>query len=111
MKQEPKLEGKKVVLLVNNNTASSAEIFTAALKQHIEVTIVGENTRGKGVYQIVNLLDNGDQFKYTAGTYTVGDWECYQGVGIAPDVEVPMDRELIGTDDDIQLKKALELLD
>ncbi|MBR4362072.1 MAG: PDZ domain-containing protein [Ruminococcus sp.] len=111
MKQEPKLEGKKVVLLVNNNTASSAEIFTAALKQHIEVTIVGENTRGKGVYQIVNLLDNGDQFKYTAGTYTVGDWECYQGVGIAPDVEVHMDRELIGTDDDIQLKKALELLD
>ena len=37
--------------------------------------------------------------------------ECYQGIGIEPDVEVKMDSTLIGTDDDIQLKKAIEILE
>ena len=55
-------------------------------------------------------VSNGGVLHYTAGYYTVGDWECYQGTGIAPDVEVPMDSSLIGTDDDVQLKKCLELL-
>lgn len=99
------------VLLVNNNTASAAEIFTALLKQYgKDVTIVGENTFGKGIFQREEELSNGGVLRYTAGYFTVGDWECFQGKGIAPDVEVKMDRELIGTDDDIQLKKALELL-
>ena len=105
------MTGKKIVLLTNEKTASTAEIFVATLKQELDATIVGTTTLGKGVYQMANLLENGDVFKFTAGTYTVGDWECYQDVGIAPDVEVPMDSELIGTDEDIQLKKALELLD
>lgn len=102
---------KEIVLLVNEKTASAAEILTASLKQSLNVTIVGTNTLGKGIFQEDVDIGNGGHLHYTAGTYTVGDWECYQGVGIAPDVEVPMDRELIGTDDDIQLKKALELLD
>ena len=108
---EPKCKGKKIIVLVNEKTASAAEIMTAALMQSGMVKTVGTNTFGKGIFQETVDLSNGAKLRYTLGTYTVGDWECYQGVGIAPDVEVPMDRELIGTDDDIQLKKALELLD
>lgn len=102
----------KVVLLCNEETASAAEIFTALLKQYGEdVTIVGTNTFGKGVFQKEEKLSNGGILRYTAGYYTVGDWECYQGVGIAPDVRVDMDRAYIGTDMDIQLEKAVELFD
>ena len=108
---EPRCKDKKIVVLVNEKTASGAEIMTAALMQSGMVKTVGTNTFGKGIFQETVDLSNGAKLRYTLGTYTVGDWECYQGVGIAPDVEVPMDRELIGTDDDIQLKKALELLD
>ena len=68
------------------------------------------NTFGKGIYQYDETLSNGGVLHYTAGYYTVGDWECYQGTGIAPDIEVPMDSSLIGTDDDVQLKKCLDLL-
>lgn len=107
---DSKFRDKEIVFLINEKTASSAEIFAATAKQELGVTLVGANTHGKGIYQMVHELGNGDQFQYTAGTYTVGDWECYQGVGIAPDVEVPMDNSLIGTDDDVQLQKALELL-
>ncbi len=105
-----KLIGKFVVL-TDEDTASSAEILTAAIKQYCDdVTIVGENTFGKGIFQLEHELSNGGILHYTAGYYTVGDWECYDGKGIAPDVEVQMDKELIGTDEDIQLQKALEIL-
>lgn len=99
------------VVLVNEKTASSGEIFTGLMKQFgSDVTVVGENTFGKGIFQRNIELSNGGTLHYTAGYYTVGSWDCYQGKGIAPDVTVEMDRSLIGTNDDVQLKKALELL-
>lgn len=102
---------KPVVVLVNEKTASAAEVLTAFLKQYGKnVTVVGVKTFGKGIFQEEADLSNGGKLHYTAGTYTVGDWECYQGKGIEPDVTVEMDRSLIGTDKDVQLKKALELL-
>ena len=101
-----------IVILVDSETGSSSEIMTSAIKQYnSNATIVGTRTYGKGIYQNYEKLESGDYLSYTAGYFTVGDWECWQGVGIAPDVEVEMDPALIGTDKDIQLKKALELLD
>lgn len=67
------------------------------------------NTFGKGVFQNRGLF-YGESIRYTAGYYTVGDWECYNGKGIKPDVEIDMDSDYIGTDKDVQLEKALELL-
>lgn len=98
-----------IVVLVDENTASAAEIITAFLKQYANAQIVGENTFGKGLIQNFATID-GYSIKYTTGTFTVGDWPCWQGVGIAPDIEVKMDPDLIGTDEDIQLQKALEIL-
>ena len=104
-------EGKRIVVLVNENTASAAEIMAANLAQNLDAKTVGTKTFGKGVFQNYADLSNGGQLCYVAGSFTVGDWECWQGVGISPNVEVQMDPALIGTDDDIQLKKAMELLD
>ena len=98
-----------MVVLIDAKTASSAEILTSLLKQYADATLVGKNTFGKGIYQN-NGMVNGATLRYTAGTFTVGDWPCWQGVGIAPDIEVKMDPDLIGTDEDIQLQKALEIL-
>lgn len=99
------------VVLINERTASCGETFAALMKQYgDDVTLVGKNTFGKGIFQREAELSNGGTLHYTAGYYTVGDWECYQGKGIAPDTEVEMDRSLIGTDDDVQLSKALKLL-
>lgn len=100
--------GVPVIVLVNEKTASAAEILTALLKQYGDVTIVGTNTFGKGIFQKNESLGDG-VLCYTHGYITVGRWDCWNGVGIAPDVEVQMDRALIGTPEDIQLKKALEI--
>lgn len=104
--------GEKVVILVNENTMSAAEIFTASMKQfYNDITVVGTKTYGKGTFQEYEYLPDDEQFKYTAGYYTIGDWQCYDGVGIAPDIEVAMDYnpDIICTDDDIQLQTAFDL--
>jgi carboxyl-terminal processing protease len=100
-----------IVLLVNENTASSAEIFTALLKQYADTTIIGTNTFGKGIYQNYAVF-KGNYLQYTAGYTEVGDWETYNEKGIAPDIEIAMDYDenIIGTDEDIQLQKAIEIL-
>ena len=101
-----------IAVLVNGNTASAAEIFTALIKDNAEGCIlVGETTFGKGIFQQEEKLKSGGKLHYTAGEFYVDNRENWQGVGISPDVEVQMDPALIGTDDDIQLKKAMELLD
>ncbi len=97
-----------ITVLINENTASAAEILTALLKQYGDATLVGMNTFGKGVYQNKGIF-YGNSVRYTEGYYTVGDWENYHGKGIKPDVEIDMDSDYIGTDKDIQLEKALEL--
>jgi len=100
-----------MVVITNEKTMSAAEILTALLKQYGEdVKLVGTKTYGKGIFQKEKELSNGGILRYTAGYITVGDWECYQGKGIEPDYEVEMDSSSIGSDDDIQLKKALKLL-
>jgi len=99
------------VILVNGNTASSSEIMTALFMQnHGDTTVVGTQTFGKGVFQDIRKLSNGDEIMIANGYYTVGDWECYNEVGITPDIVLEMDESLIGTFSDTQLKKALEIL-
>lgn len=116
-KEELSLDGngdlceKKVVILTNEYTASAAEILCANLSQNLDATIVGTKTYGKGVFQLYSDLSDGGQLCYVAGYFTVGDLECWNGKGIEPDVEVPMDYSLVRTDGDIQFQKALELLD
>ena len=109
-----KANGEKIIILVNEKTASSAEIFTSAMKQFYngEVTTIGTTTKGKGTFQKIQYLSDNELVKYTAGYYTIGNWDCYDGIGITPDIEVSMDYlpDIICTDNDIQLQKALELL-
>ena len=107
--EDGKLTDAPVVLLTNEKTASAAEIFTALLKQYDDATIVGTNTFGKGIFQNVATFHR-NVIHYTDGYFKVGDWDCWQGVGIAPDIDVEMDSALIGTSEDVQLQKALELL-
>ncbi|MBE6857195.1 MAG: PDZ domain-containing protein [Ruminococcus sp.] len=101
----------EIVILINEKTASASEVFTALMMQyHDKVTVVGTTSFGKGIYQQSEELSDGGILNYTAGYYYVGEWDNFHGKGINPDIEVKMERELIGTEDDIQLKKALELL-
>ena len=81
-----------VVVLVDHDTASSAEIVTAALQDHHRARIVGTHTFGKGVFQEEEPLSNGGALDITVGEYftpngrNLGGGGVKQGAGITPEV-------------------------
>ena len=83
-----------MVVLVDSNTASSAEIVTAALQDHRRATIVGTHTFGKGVFQEEQPLSNGGALDITVGEYftpngrNLGGGGIKQGAGVTPEVLV-----------------------
>ena len=103
------------VVLVNGNTASSAEIFTGAIRDFDYGTILGTQTYGKGIVQTSLVLQDGSAIKLTTHKYYTPSGECIHGEGISPDVE--LEYEFLGGEDDVysvefdnQLQKALEIL-
>jgi carboxyl-terminal processing protease len=86
-----------VVVLVDANTASAAEIVTAALQDHHRAVVVGTHTFGKGVFQQEEPLSNGGALDITVGEYftpngrNLGGGGVKQGAGITPEVTVRRD--------------------
>ncbi|MBX9691819.1 MAG: S41 family peptidase, partial [Cyanobacteria bacterium] len=74
-----------IAVLTSGETASAAELFTAAMKRFREVHIVGNRTFGKGVYQSIFELDDDRALAYTGGEFRIDDIHRIHGVGIAPD--------------------------
>lgn len=100
-----------IVLLVNENSASAAEVLTGALKDHGKATVVGVTTYGKGIVQTVRTLSDGSSVKLTTSAYYTPNGTNIHGVGITPDVEVELDTEAYLEDgSDNQLETAVETM-
>ena len=95
-----------MAVIVNENTASAAELFAAALKDSGKAVIVGSQTYGKGVMQVTNEMDDGGAVVLTVAEYKTTKSECYNGIGITPDIQVENEVEGI----DSQYSKAIEVL-
>jgi carboxyl-terminal processing protease len=81
-----------LVVLIDRNTASAAEILTAALADDGGATVVGTRSYGKGVFQETKDLANGGALKLTVGEYFTPDGVNLARVhGIHPDVRVSDD--------------------
>jgi carboxyl-terminal processing protease len=84
-----------MVVLVDRDTASAAEILTGALQDHHRATVVGTHTFGKGVFQEEQSLANGGALDITVGEYftpnghNLGGGGVHEGAGITPEVKVP----------------------
>lgn len=103
-----------IILLTNENTASSSEILAGALKDHKKAKIVGTKTYGKGVIQQLLTLPDGSGLKITAEEYLTPNREKINKIGIEPDekVELPdtvKNKLSIEEKDDTQLQKAIEM--
>lgn len=77
-----------LVVLVNENSASAAEIFSGAVKDHGVGTLVGTTTFGKGIVQQTFSLGDGSAVKLTTSRYYTPNGVNIQGTGITPDVEI-----------------------
>ena len=80
------LDGAPMVVLVDNGTASAAEIVTGALKDHHRGLVMGRRTFGKGSVQTVLPVGSGDAVKLTTARYYTPDGTSIQVAGITPDI-------------------------
>ena len=77
-----------IVILVNEGTASAAEIVAGALQDHKRAVILGVKTFGKGSVQTVMPLRNGAALRLTTALYYTPNGRSIQAKGIEPDIVV-----------------------
>ncbi len=83
-----KVPFSKVVILVDNQTASASELFASAMQDSKAATIVGSTTFGKGVVQALITLHTGDGLKYTNMEYFRRSGGKINKIGVKPDIAV-----------------------
>lgn len=100
-------------VLVNKSSASASEILAGIFKDVVDnATIIGETTYGKGVIQALYQLTDGSGLKLTIEEYLTPNNNQINKVGIEPDIKVEgyTFTQTIDTENDTQLKKAIEVL-
>lgn len=106
----------ELVLLLNENSASSSEILSGALKDRADATLVGVQSYGKGVVQsLMPISNDGSGMQLTIGQYYTPNGNKVHKIGLTPDVEIELpegDNGMyeFGDLSDPQLKKALEVM-
>ena len=103
-----------VCILVNENTASAAEIFTAALHDNGKATVIGTKTYGKGLVQKNLPLYDGSALLLTVSKYFTPSGVCINEIGIEPDIHLELPEGMSPSDftlnKDPQVLKAIEVL-
>ncbi|MFC1516354.1 S41 family peptidase [Thermodesulfobacteriota bacterium] len=84
-----------MAVLVNRNTASSAEILAGALQDHNKALIIGTRTFGKGVFEKTFTLENDYRVKFIIGAMYSPKGKTWQNRGITPDFLVDQSDETL----------------
>lgn len=100
------LNKTKLVVLVNEGSASASEILAAALNENAGVQLVGQKTFGKGSVQDIVPLEDQSWLKITIAHWFTPKGKTIDRVGIEPTVKV----EKGESEQDLQKQKAIELL-
>lgn len=99
------LKNYKVVILVNEGSASASEILAGALRDNKGIKLIGTQTFGKGVVQEVFPLEGNSSIKITVSKWLTPKDQDIGSVGLKPDIEIKDSEDL---KKDSQLDKAVE---
>ena len=111
-KKGDKINGKPLIVLINNGSASASEIVAGALQDQKRAVLLGETTYGKGSVQSIIPLKNRGAIRLTVSKYYLPSGKSISEVGVIPDIKVEEKDEdfSINTDTDNQLNYAVKLL-
>ena len=99
-----------VAILINKYSASASEIVAGAFQDTKRGILVGEKSYGEGSVQTMDPLPDGGALKYTIAIYLTPNGRNLNKKGIEPDIESKMELENIRTENDSQMKKAVDVL-
>ena len=111
-KKGDRIKGKPLIVLINNGSASAAEIVAGALQDQKRAVLLGEATYGKGSVQSIIPLRNRGAIRLTISKYYLPSGKSISEVGVTPDIRVEEEDEefSINTITDNQLNYAVKLL-
>ena len=106
-----KINGKPLIVLINNGSASASEIVAGALQDQKRAVLLGETTYGKGSVQSIIPLKNRGAIRLTVSKYYLPSGKSISEIGVIPDIKVEEKGEdfSINTDTDNQLNYAIKL--
>jgi len=99
-----------LVVLINEGSASGAEILAGALRDNREVKLIGETSFGKGSVQQLETLTGGSSVKITIAKWLTPKGQTIEDIGLEPDIEIEITDEDFEKDQDPQLDKAIEII-
>jgi len=111
-KKGDRINGKPLIILINNGSASASEIVAGALQDQKRAVLLGETTYGKGSVQSIIPLQNRGAIRLTVSKYYLPSGKSISEVGVVPDIRVEEEGEefSINTSTDNQLNYAIKLL-
>jgi len=111
-KKGDKINGKPLIVLINNGSASASEIVAGALQDQKRAILLGETTFGKGSVQSIIPLKNKGAIRLTISKYYLPSGKSISEIGVVPDIKVEEEDEefSINTSTDNQLNYAIKLL-
>ena len=96
----PESYGGPLVILTDELSGSTSEIFTGGMKDLGRARIIGTRTMGAALPSVIEKLPNGDGFQYAFANYESAGGIVLEGNGIDPDDEIRLDRtKLLGARD------------
>ena len=104
-KKGDKINGKPLIVLINNGSASASEIVAGALQDQKRAVLLGEATYGKGSVQSIIPLKNRGALRLTISKYYLPSGKSISEIGVVPDITV----EEIGEDFSINTKTDNQL--
>ena len=105
-----KLANYPIVVLINQGSASAAEILAGALRDNREIKLIGEKSFGKGSVQEPINLEDSSMLKLTIAKWLTPNETSIDNTGLIPDIKVEMSEEDYQNDRDPQLDKAIEII-
>ena len=102
----------KVVILIDQESASASEIMASTMQNEYGAVLVGKTTYGKGTVQETADLSNGTLIKYTIEEWLTSKGKSINDKGVDPDYEVDLSENFKNNpsiDNDDQLQKAIEV--
>lgn len=100
---------KPVVILIDRNTASAAEVLAGTLRNNINAILIGEKSFGKSSIQQVIPMQNGTGLIITSNKYILPDGKDINNKGLIPDITVNK-KSTKNNSKDIQLQEAVKLI-
>ena len=105
-----RLYDHRVVVLINEGSASASEILAGALRDNRGVLLIGETSFGKGSVQELRDLKDDSSLKVTIAQWLTPSGDLIGGRGLEPDIAVTLSEEDFDAARDPQLDKAIEVL-